>query len=89
MYSGPAPAIDRLGIKPYQFGTECLSGDVNAGPATSFPQSLGMVSRCVVWDGIYSYYGLIYCTIFPAYAYLCPIVLCMVCCSIGVAWVGD
>ena len=40
---GPAPAISRLGINPYQWGTECLSGDVNAGPATSFPQSIGMV----------------------------------------------
>ena len=41
--SGPAPAIPRLGIKPYQWGTECLSGDVNTGPATSFPQAIGMV----------------------------------------------
>ena len=42
-FIGPAPAIDRLGIKPYQWGTECLSGDVSAGNATSFPMSLGMV----------------------------------------------
>ena len=42
-HSGPAPAIPRLGIKPYQWGTECLSGDVTAGPATSFPQAIGMV----------------------------------------------
>lgn len=42
-FVGPAPAISRLGINPYQWGTECLSGDVNAGPATSFPQSIGMV----------------------------------------------
>ena len=41
--AGPAPAITRLGISPYQWGTECLSGDVKAGPATSFPQSIGMV----------------------------------------------
>ena len=41
--AGPTPAIERLGIKPYQFGTECLSGDVGAGAATSFPQALGMV----------------------------------------------
>ncbi len=41
---GPAPAISRLGINPYQWGTECLSGDVNAGPATSFPMAIGMVS---------------------------------------------
>ena len=44
LFAGPAPAITRLGINPYQWGTECLSGDVNAGPATSFPQSIGMVS---------------------------------------------
>lgn len=43
--AGPAPAISRLGINPYQWGTECLSGDVGAGPATSFPQAIGMVRR--------------------------------------------
>ena len=43
LLEGPAPAIPRLGIKPYQWGTECLSGDVLAGPATSFPQAIGMV----------------------------------------------
>ena len=42
--NSPTPAIDRLGIKPYQWGTECLSGDVNAGPATSFPMSINMAS---------------------------------------------
>lgn len=42
--NGPAPAIDRLGIKPYQWGTECLSGDVSAGPATSFPMAIGMAA---------------------------------------------
>ena len=42
---GPAPAIPRLAINPYQWGTECLSGDVGAGPATSFPQAIGMVGR--------------------------------------------
>jgi hypothetical protein len=36
-YGGPAPAIARLGICPYQWDTECLSGDVMAGNATSFP----------------------------------------------------
>ena len=40
---GPAPAIPRLGIDPYQWGTVCDHGDVLSGPATSFPQSLGMV----------------------------------------------
>jgi beta-glucosidase len=42
--NGPAPAIPRLGINPYQWGTECLSGDVRAGPATSFPQSIGLAA---------------------------------------------
>jgi beta-glucosidase len=42
---GPAPAIPRLNISAYQFGTECLSGDVEAGDATSFPMSIGMVRR--------------------------------------------
>ena len=46
MHAGPAPAISSLGIKPYQWGTECLSGDVNAGDATSFPMSIGMVWIC-------------------------------------------
>ncbi|XP_028393522.1 probable beta-D-xylosidase 6 [Dendronephthya gigantea] len=41
---GPAPAIPRLNIGPYQFGTECLSGDVQAGNATSFPMSIGMAA---------------------------------------------
>ena len=48
MHAGPAPALSRLGIKPYQWGTECLSGDVIAGPATSFPQSIGMVQTVFI-----------------------------------------
>ena len=40
--NGPAPPIARLGIKPYQWGTECISGNVWAGPATSFPMAIGM-----------------------------------------------
>ena len=32
-----APAITRLGIGPCQWETECWSGDVMAGNATSFP----------------------------------------------------
>jgi beta-glucosidase len=36
-YGGPAPAITILGIGPYQWDTACLSGDVMAGNATSFP----------------------------------------------------
>ncbi|XP_029658372.1 probable beta-D-xylosidase 6 [Octopus sinensis] len=38
----PGPAIPRLGIKPYQWDTECLRGDADAGPATSFPQAIGL-----------------------------------------------
>ena len=44
-FTGPAPAIPRLGIGPYQWGTECLSGDSQAGDATSFPMSIGMVGN--------------------------------------------
>lgn len=42
-YAGPAPAIPRLGIDPYEWGTICDHGDVRSGTATSFPQELGMV----------------------------------------------
>uniref|UniRef100_A0A1X7UPQ3 Glycoside hydrolase family 3 N-terminal domain-containing protein n=1 Tax=Amphimedon queenslandica TaxID=400682 RepID=A0A1X7UPQ3_AMPQE len=42
--NGPAPGIPDLNIKPYQWGTECLSGDVGAGDATSFPMSIGMAA---------------------------------------------
>ncbi|XP_071112529.1 uncharacterized protein [Haliotis cracherodii] len=41
---GPAPAIPRLGIKPYSWNTECLRGDVGAGDATSFPQAIGLAA---------------------------------------------
>ena len=37
-----APAIDRLGVPAYPWGSECLRGDVQAGSATSFPQALGL-----------------------------------------------
>ena len=43
-WNSPTPEIKRLGVKPYQWGTECLSGDVYAGPATSFPMSINMAS---------------------------------------------
>ncbi|XP_077988489.1 uncharacterized protein LOC144442990 [Glandiceps talaboti] len=42
--SRPAPSIDRLGIKPYEWATECLRGDVEAGPATAFAQALGLAA---------------------------------------------
>ncbi|CAH2221937.1 probable beta-D-xylosidase 5 [Pelobates cultripes] len=43
--NGPAPAIPRLGIKPYSWNTECLRGDVQApGWATSYPQALGLAA---------------------------------------------
>ncbi|KAK7108548.1 uncharacterized protein [Littorina saxatilis] len=42
---GPAPAISRLGIGPYEWDTECLRGDVSApGDATSFPQAIGLAA---------------------------------------------
>ncbi|XP_019862172.1 PREDICTED: uncharacterized protein LOC100638070 isoform X2 [Amphimedon queenslandica] len=42
--NGPAPGIPRLHINPYQWGTECLSGNVSAGDATSFPMPIGMAA---------------------------------------------
>ncbi|KAL3881457.1 hypothetical protein ACJMK2_027899 [Sinanodonta woodiana] len=39
---GPAPAIYRLNIQPYQWNTECARGDTDAGNATAFPQALGL-----------------------------------------------
>ena len=47
LYERSTPAIDRLGVKPYQWITECLRGysDQNA---TAFPQALGLSAtfRC-------------------------------------------
>jgi beta-glucosidase len=43
-HGGPAPAIENLGIGPYQWNTECLRGDVEAGNATSFPQAIGLAA---------------------------------------------
>ncbi|KAM4045408.1 uncharacterized protein ACNLHF_009238 [Anomaloglossus baeobatrachus] len=45
MQNGPAPAIPHLGIKPYNWNTECLRGDVQApGYATSYPEALGLAA---------------------------------------------
>uniref|UniRef100_A0ABM5ES04 Fibronectin type III-like domain-containing protein n=1 Tax=Pogona vitticeps TaxID=103695 RepID=A0ABM5ES04_9SAUR len=45
MWNGPAPPIERLGIRPYIWNTECLRGDVDApGWATAFPQALGLAA---------------------------------------------
>ncbi|KAK6170944.1 hypothetical protein SNE40_019222 [Patella caerulea] len=41
--NGPAPAIPRLGIGPYQWDTECLHGSVKHN-ATSYPQSIGLAA---------------------------------------------
>lgn len=41
---GPAPDIGRLGIDKYQWNSECLRGDVEAGNATSFPQAIGLAA---------------------------------------------
>ncbi|XP_041352633.1 probable beta-D-xylosidase 2 [Gigantopelta aegis] len=40
----PDPPIARLGIKPFQWSTECLRGVAMAGNATSFPQAIGLAS---------------------------------------------
>ncbi|XP_038066380.1 xylan 1,4-beta-xylosidase-like [Patiria miniata] len=42
--NGPTPPIPRLGIGPYNWNTECLRGDVQAGNATSFPQAIGIAA---------------------------------------------
>lgn len=42
-----SPAIDRLGIPAYQWGSECLHGIAYAGVATVFPQSIGLGAS---WD---------------------------------------
>ena len=39
----PCPAIDRLGIPPYNFDTECLRGIVFM-KSTSYPQSIGLAA---------------------------------------------
>ncbi|XP_070541987.1 uncharacterized protein [Ptychodera flava] len=41
--SSPAPSIDRLGIKPYVWNSECLHGAVSpTGLDTAFPQAIGL-----------------------------------------------
>ena len=42
-YGHVTPGIDRLGIKPTQYITECLRG-VRAANATAFPQALGLAA---------------------------------------------
>jgi beta-glucosidase len=39
-----APAIDRLGIPPYNWWNECLHGVGRAGIATVFPQAIGLAA---------------------------------------------
>lgn len=39
----PAPAIERLGIPPFNFDTECLRGVVNMN-STSFPMPIGLAA---------------------------------------------
>ncbi|ESO88942.1 hypothetical protein LOTGIDRAFT_154010 [Lottia gigantea] len=41
--NGPAPAIKRLGIGPYQWDTECLHGDMGEN-ATAYPESIGLAA---------------------------------------------
>lgn len=39
-----APAIERLGIPPYNWWNECLHGVARAGVATVFPQAIGLAA---------------------------------------------
>ena len=39
-----APAIERLGIPPYNWWNECLHGVGRAGVATVFPQAIGLAA---------------------------------------------
>ena len=39
-----SPAIDRLGIRPYNWWNEALHGAARAGLATVFPQTIGMAA---------------------------------------------
>ncbi|MDD6041054.1 MAG: glycoside hydrolase family 3 N-terminal domain-containing protein, partial [Clostridia bacterium] len=39
-----APAIDRLGVKEYNWWNEALHGVARAGIATSFPQAIGIAA---------------------------------------------
>jgi beta-glucosidase len=42
-YGGPAPGIPRLGIGPYQWTSECVSGAARAQEnATAFPEPIGL-----------------------------------------------
>ena len=42
-----SPAIQRLGIKAYNWWNECLHGVARSGQATVFPQAIGMAA---MWD---------------------------------------
>src|SRR5674476_634700 len=42
-----APAVDRLGLRSFTTGTECLHGLSWSGVATVFPQAVGLAST---WD---------------------------------------
>ena len=39
-----APGIPRLGLPAYEWWNECLHGVARAGPATVFPQAIGMAA---------------------------------------------
>lgn len=48
--NSPAPGIDRLGVAPHIWGTECASGlgsDDSSFAGTSWPQPLG---QAATWD---------------------------------------
>lgn len=47
---GPAPAIPRFGIGPYQWWSNCGRGDAGApGNATAFPQGIGLGASFRYW----------------------------------------
>lgn len=39
-----SPAVERLGIRPYNWWNEALHGVARAGKATMFPQAIGMAA---------------------------------------------
>ncbi len=43
IYGKYTPSIERLGIKPYVWITECIHGEVNTN-ATAFPHSIGLAA---------------------------------------------
>ena len=47
MMANTTPGVPRLGIPKYDWWSEALHGVANTGPATSFPQAIGLAA---MWD---------------------------------------